>query len=61
MKENRLRFFPISLFAIILGLSGLSIAYQKGETFLGIPGRLSHYFLGTTILLFLIILLLMEY
>jgi len=35
--NNKLKNFPISLFAIIMGLSGLSIATQRIESFTSIP------------------------
>ncbi len=57
MQNNRIKNFQISFFAIILGLSGLSIAYQKGEIFLGIPGNISNYFIVITILIFITLLI----
>lgn len=35
---NRLQFFPIMMFAVIMGLSGLTIVYQKAQDILGIGG-----------------------
>ncbi len=58
MSNNRIKNFQISFFAIILGLSGLSIAFQKGEIHLGIPGHLSYYFIAITITVFTVLLLL---
>ena len=33
---NRLKFFPIMMFAIVMGLSGLTIVYQKSHEILGL-------------------------
>jgi len=37
VPSNRLKFFPIMMFAIIMGLSGLTIAWQKAAVWLGTP------------------------
>jgi tellurite resistance protein len=36
IPANRLQYFPITMFAIIMGLSGLTIVFQKAEEILGI-------------------------
>jgi len=38
---NRLQFFPIMMFAIIMGLAGLTIAFQKAEEILEMKGNIS--------------------
>lgn len=35
VPSNRLRFFPVMMFAIVMGLSGLTIMYQKAAQILG--------------------------
>jgi tellurite resistance protein len=35
VPSNRLKFFPIMMFAIVMGLSGLTIAWQKAVEWLG--------------------------
>jgi tellurite resistance protein len=34
---SRLRFFPISFFAVVIGLAGFAIAVQRAEAILGVP------------------------
>ena len=48
MNESRLKFFPISFFAMILGLSGYSIALQKNEEVLHLSFHISTYFMLVT-------------
>jgi tellurite resistance protein len=52
VDQLRLKNFPISFFAMILGMSGFSIAFQKAETILGLPVTVSPYLLFATIGLF---------
>jgi len=54
MKNSRLQYFPISIFSIILGLSGFTIAFQKSEEILNFPLNVSNYLMGLTFLLALI-------
>jgi tellurite resistance protein len=37
VKHNRLKFFPIMMFAIIMGFSGLAIVWEKSSEILGLP------------------------
>jgi len=37
VELNRLKYYPIMMFAIVMGISGLTIAYQKAVEFLGFP------------------------
>jgi len=37
VPSNRLQFFPVMMYAIVMGLSGLTIAWQKAAEWLGTP------------------------
>lgn len=52
---DRLKNFPITFFSMILGLTGFTIALQKGEQLLNIPIQISNIVLILTITLFVII------
>ena len=56
--ESKLQYFSISFFAIILGLSGFSIALQKMEQMFGIQFKFSTISLYFTMALFLFFLIL---
>lgn len=56
-NESRLKYFPISFFSIILGLSGLTIAMSKMELLFGLGLNISLYLLIGTIFIFAILLL----
>lgn len=51
-KPPRLARLPFSIFAVIMGLAGLTIATEKMEQHLGSPHLLSHAMTGFVILLF---------
>jgi len=53
--ESRLRHFPVSFFAMIMGLTGLAIAWQKAETIFALPVVLSKPILILSGLLFCIL------
>ncbi len=53
---TRLQFFPVMMFAVIMGLAGLSIVYQRAHELLGFPSFLASAFSYFTIGLFFIIL-----
>lgn len=36
-ERSRLRLFPVSFFAVVMGLAGFAIAVQRAETILGLP------------------------
>lgn len=36
-EKNRLKFFPVMMYAIVMGLSGLTITYQKAALWLSFP------------------------
>ena len=38
----RLKFFPVSFFAMTMGLSGLTLAWRKGAALLGTTGMVAH-------------------
>lgn len=53
--HNRLQHFPITLFAIVMGLSGLAIVFQKASEILHFPHILGTVIAYTDLLLFLVI------
>ena len=53
---GRLQFFPIMMFAIVMGLSGLTIALQKIEHIIGGLGALAYLFAMIDSLVFLAVL-----
>ena len=55
IELNRLKFFPIMMYAIVMGLSGLTITYQKAAEFVGFPHFLGYILMGITTLVFLVI------
>ncbi len=54
--HSRLQFFPVSFFAMIMGLSGLTLAWHKGEKALGIALPVGHAIGLFTLALFAILL-----
>jgi len=54
--EPRLKFFPVSFFAMIMGLTGLSIAWHKAEITYGIQLRMSGALLALAAVCFLLLL-----
>lgn len=55
--EARLKNFPIMMFAIVMGLSGLSLVYLKASEILGFPHMLALVLVGLDTLVFVVILL----
>jgi tellurite resistance protein len=51
----RIEQFPISFFAVVMGLAGLGIAWHKAESVLGLPFTVSRYVLPVTIAVFAIL------
>ena len=41
-ERSRLRLFPVSFFAVVMGLAGFAIAVQRAETILGLPSGAGH-------------------
>ena len=42
-KECRLKYFPISFFSVILGMTGFTIASQKIESILKLTSKFSSF------------------
>lgn len=55
---SRLAFFPVSFFAVVMGLSGLTIAWEKAQHVFKLHWGITPWLLGLTIGVFAIILLL---
>jgi len=52
----RLKFFPVSFFAVIMGLSGLTLAWRKVAALMGWPVMVSHALGLFTLALFVVLL-----
>jgi tellurite resistance protein len=52
-NNGRLPHFPISFFSMILGMAGLTIAFQRAESILALPFFLSPVLIIVTIVLFI--------
>ena len=55
-SQSRLQYFPVSFFAMIMGLAGLSIAWEKAQTTLNLPLHLDLALAPFTGLVFAILL-----
>lgn len=53
--EARLKHFPIMMYAIVMGLSGLSLVYLKAHAWLGFPYFLGMFFVALDTIAFLTI------
>jgi tellurite resistance protein len=53
--DSRLPHFPIAWFAMIMGLSGLTIAWRKAEELMGLGVAVSPWLLGLSTLLFVLL------
>ena len=53
--QRSLQYFPVQLFAVIMGLSGLTIAYAKAYHFLNFPKWIYLFLLAVDTLLFFVI------
>ncbi|MCT8974084.1 SLAC1 anion channel family protein [Microbaculum marinisediminis] len=53
--ESRLAHFPVAFFAIVMGLSGVTLAYRASEHALGVDNGASQVVLIATICVFLVI------
>lgn len=51
-EQNRLKFFPIMMYAIVMGMSGLTIMYQKAGQWLGFPTVIGMILMVVTTILF---------
>ncbi|ABB44046.1 C4-dicarboxylate transporter/malic acid transport protein [Sulfurimonas denitrificans DSM 1251] len=56
LEINRLKFFPVMMFAIVMGLSGLTITYQKAALWLNFPSSIGEIFMYLTTAVFLVVL-----
>jgi len=54
-EKNRLKFFPIMMYAIVMGMSGLTIMYQKAGHWLGFPHAIGLSLMYLTTVVFFII------
>lgn len=52
VELNRLKYFPVMMFAIVMGLSGLTIAYQKASEVLGFPKAIANMLMYVDLFLF---------
>jgi len=55
IELNRLKFFPVMMFAIVMGLSGLTIVYEKAHEIFAIPNFIGNGLLILDSLIFIII------
>ncbi|MDD3324927.1 MAG: SLAC1 anion channel family protein [Sulfurospirillaceae bacterium] len=54
-EQNRLKFFPIMMFSIIMGMSGLTIMYQKAGVWLGFPKLIGDTLMVVSAFLFVLV------
>ncbi|AOO64513.1 SLAC1 anion channel family protein [Sulfurospirillum halorespirans] len=52
VEQNRLKFFPIMMYATVMGMSGLTIMYQKAALWLGFSALIGEVLMAITTLLF---------
>lgn len=57
IPSNRLKFFPIMMFAVVMGLSGLTIVFQKAASILGFWSLFGNLFAGVDLIVFITIFL----
>ena len=57
VEINRLKFFPIMMFAIVMGLAGLTIVFQKAHEILGFSAIIADILVVVVTVVFIIILL----
>lgn len=55
IKLNRLKFFPIMMFAIVMGLCGLTITYQRASAWIGFPFIIGEVLMYVTTVAFIVI------
>jgi tellurite resistance protein len=53
--KNRLKFFPIMMYAIVMGMSGVTITYQKAGEWLGFPQIIGEVLMYITTFTFTVI------
>ncbi len=54
-EKNRLKFFPVSMFAIVMGIGGFTIMYQKSALWLGFSHVVGVVLTGIVTILFFLI------
>lgn len=54
-KKCRIKYFPVSFFSMILGFSGITIAYQKIEEIFKFKFHLSNYLLVIAVVFFIVL------
>ena len=54
-EKNRLKFFPIMMYAIVMGLSGLTITYQKAGVWLHFPHIIGYSLMVITTIIFILV------
>jgi len=55
IEKNRLKFFPVMMYAIVMGMSGLTITYQKAGEWLNFPHIIGTILMYITTALFIVI------
>ncbi len=55
VETNRLREFPVSFFAMVMGLAGLTIAWEKTAAITGVSAAISHVLLWVTLGVFVLL------
>ena len=56
-QPARLQHFPISWFAMVMGLAGFTVAWHRAEMLLGLPVQPSRWLLFTTVSVFSVLVL----
>lgn len=54
-EKSRLKFFPIMMYAIVMGLSGLTITYQKATLWLNFPSIIGETLVYITTIVFIVV------
>ncbi len=54
-RQSRLKFFPVSFFAMVMGLSGLTLAWHKGQHALGLSFPVGHALAAFTLAVFIVL------
>ena len=57
IPSNRLQFFPIMMFATIMGLGGLTLVYERLNAIFSFPNYLALFMLGISTFLFFLVLI----
>ncbi len=55
LEYNRLKFFPIMMYAIVMGMSGLTITYQKAAHWLSFPHLIGEILMYITTIIFVVV------